>query len=242
MWENCLEKLERLKNLDRQFQTFGAEEHRYILNETLDEETIEIIEEDIDIPLPLELRRFYSEMGDGVAGPDYGLSRIYGLRGMRAREPYVDAETLHGKLGRYFLKENDLSGLVSIVAQGCGHELCLITTGEEAGKVVSFSGEGHITKTRYTLLEYYEIWLNDHLDKFETVRRLMCAGASYAEIDEEVKKNFDSYDAGDLISSIADAEKPVELFGTRYHKIYHGAKQFPWYEKVLREWQERNSQ
>ncbi|HLL99792.1 MAG TPA: hypothetical protein VK400_01950, partial [Pyrinomonadaceae bacterium] len=141
-----------------------------------------------------------------------------------------------------YLDENYLSGLVSVAAQGCGHEVCLVTSGEKAGQAVYISGDGYATETGRNLLEYYGEWLENQLDKFETVRRLMLAAASYEEIDEQVRENFDSYDAGDVISSIADAEKPVELFGTRHHKIYHGAVQLPWYEKVLRQWRESNLQ
>ena len=45
-----------------------------------------------------------------------------------------------------------------------------------------------------------------------------------------------------MIASIADVPKPVELFGDPQHgsRIVHGAIQTPWYEDVLREWQERN--
>ncbi|MDQ3800087.1 MAG: SMI1/KNR4 family protein [Acidobacteriota bacterium] len=240
MWENCLEKLERLKNLDKQFQVFGAEEHQYILNSPLPDEVIDEIAEEIEIPLPLELKRFYAEVGNGIAGPDYGLIDIYGLRGIRANAPYVDVEALKRKLGRKYLDEGNLSGLVSVVAQGCGHEICLITSGEKVGKVVYVSGDGYVSETDQNLVEYYEKWLDNQLDKFEAVEALMRAGRSYQEIDEEISEKFASYDAGDIISSIADAEKPVELFGTPHHKIYSGAKQFPWYEEVLREWQRRN--
>ncbi|HLM00005.1 MAG TPA: SMI1/KNR4 family protein, partial [Pyrinomonadaceae bacterium] len=207
MWEICLEKLEKLKNLDRQFQVFGAEEHQYILNSPLPDEVIEEIEEEIEIPLPLELKRFYAEAGNGIAGPDYGLTDIYGLRGIRANAPYVDVEALKRKLSRKYLDEGNLSGLVSVVAQGCGHEICLITSGEKAGKVVYVSGDGYVDETDRNLVEYYEKWLDDHLDKFETVEALMRAGRSYQEIDEAVSEKFASYDAGDIISSIADAEK-----------------------------------
>ena len=45
-----------------------------------------------------------------------------------------------------------------------------------------------------------------------------------------------------MIASIANVPKPVELFGDPQHgsRIVHGAIQTPWYEDVLREWQERN--
>jgi hypothetical protein len=240
MWEKCLEKLERLQSIDRQYQAFGAEEHLYMLYPCIPDEVIAEIEEEINIVLPLELRRFYVEVGNGVAGPDYGLSSIYGLRGIRADEPYVDVEILKQKSDRNYLLEEDLTGLVSVVAQGCGHEVCLITSGEKVGKVVYVSGDGYVTETDRNLIDVYQEWLDTELDKFETVETMMRAGASYDEIDEQINKKFSTYNAGDIISSIADVEKPSELFGTMHHKIYSGAEQFPWYEKVLREWQQRN--
>ena len=66
----------------------------------------------------------------------------------------------------------------------------------------------------------------------------MDSGASLAEINQAVRGKFESYDAEDIIVSIADVEKPAALFGNGGNRIYHGATQTPWYEKVLREWRE----
>ncbi|HEY0429912.1 MAG TPA: SMI1/KNR4 family protein [Pyrinomonadaceae bacterium] len=239
MWENCREKLERLKNLDRQCQAFGAEEHRYIVNSRLPDELISDFEEHRYFKIPLELRRFYMEVGNGIAGPGYGLSDIFQLGGFRPHMPYEDVENLKQRDGVDF-DISRLTGVIPIVPEGCGHQVCLIASGEKAGKIIYVSEDGYAQETSKNFAEYYTDWLDGELEKFELVEKMMRAGASYSEISDELQEKSDSLDAGDMIASIADAAKPAELFGTRYHKIYHGAVQFPWYEKILREWQEHN--
>ena len=73
------------------------------------------------------------------------------------------------------------------------------------------------------------------------VVRLMSSGATLETIDAQANERFKSYDAEDIIVSIADVEKPAHLFGTGGSRIYHGATQTPWYESVLRDWRKANN-
>ena len=167
------------------------------------------------------------------------------VTGYRPSEIYTDAATLRAMSGDDSSKSEDgyfevnkdyLTGLITIIDEGCGHETCLITTGPRAGEVVKVSLEGYVHETGKNLIETYEGWLDPELEKFETVRKMMIDGASLDEISRAFVEQFGSHDAGDIVVSVADVEKPVELFGTEYHRIYHGASQKPWYESVLREW------
>ena len=67
------EKLARLASLDRDCRAFGAEAHRYRLDGPLSEATIGSFEARHGVTLPEGHRRFLLEVGDGPAGPDYGL-------------------------------------------------------------------------------------------------------------------------------------------------------------------------
>jgi hypothetical protein len=251
MWEEILTRLERLARLDNQRQVFGAEHHYYALAFEVPEEYIAAVEHRLGVELPSELREFYLNFGNGTVGPYYGLRPIDELEGFRAGEPYGDAASLRAlalKEGRaedsdgYFTVErSDLAGLIAIIDEGCGHQVCLITNGSRVGEVVNVSIDGYVHETGRTLIQTYEAWVDRELGKFEMVERLMSSGASLDEINSEVREKFETYDAEDIIVSIANVEKPPELFGSGGSKIYHGATQTPWYEKVLREWRETNA-
>lgn len=239
MWEACLEKLARLRNLDRRYQAFGAENHGYVLKPCVSDERVESFESDNNFKLPDELRSFYTQVGNGVAGPEYGLTAMERLDGFHPHLPYKDIATLKQKYGGNVSRFN-LAGLVGIVEHGCGHLTCLVTAGEKVGKIVYVYDGGGAYETEQNFAEYYEAWLDKTIEQFEFIEKMMRDGAPYEEIKEKLLEKYDSYDAGDIISSIADTEKPVELFGTRFVKKYHGALQEPWYAQVLEDWRARN--
>ena len=250
MWEAVLQKLERLKSLDRQRQAFGAESHAYAFSPRLSASEVEALERDVGAALPEELRTFYTEVGGGGAGPFYGITFAEWLDGYRPGEPYPGVEALR-KLatkrgsppredGYFATPRGALSGLLSVIDEGCDHKVCVVATGPQAGEVVNVSAEGHVTETGKSFVEYYEAWLDSQLEQFEALEDLMRSGATYEQISKEMRDRFDVYEAGDMIISIADVPKPAHLFWNGGARIYHGATQFPWYESVLKEWQAKN--
>jgi SMI1 / KNR4 family (SUKH-1) len=67
------EKLAQLAEADPQREVFGADCHHYRLNPTVDAATLARAERAIGAPLPEEYRRFVTRVGDGGAGPYYGV-------------------------------------------------------------------------------------------------------------------------------------------------------------------------
>ncbi len=68
--------IQRLADLDRRDprrKVFGANEHGYKLRPTAPLSVIESFERQHGISLPLDYRSFITEIGDGGAGPFYGL-------------------------------------------------------------------------------------------------------------------------------------------------------------------------
>ena len=89
-------QLKRLRELDRSFRIFGSAEHRYELRPKLGRRCIKAIETKYDIELPNDYRDFLSEVGNGGAGPEYGLLPIteiekYKLGSLQTAFPYHDA-------------------------------------------------------------------------------------------------------------------------------------------------------
>jgi hypothetical protein len=67
------ENLRRLRDKDSSFAVFGAQAHQYRLGPALTESEVERIEERLGIELPIEYRLFVTQLGNGGAGPHYGL-------------------------------------------------------------------------------------------------------------------------------------------------------------------------
>lgn len=68
--------LESVRASGSSFGVFGEEAHRYELNPTLSEEELSEFETDRGIRLPDDYRQFLVRVGNGGAGPFYGLFRL----------------------------------------------------------------------------------------------------------------------------------------------------------------------
>lgn len=68
------DKFKKLIALDKEdFEIFGSDSHDYVVNPVLSEDEIHQFEMEHDIFLPEEYRAFLMQIGNGGAGPFYGL-------------------------------------------------------------------------------------------------------------------------------------------------------------------------
>ncbi|MCC5615948.1 SMI1/KNR4 family protein [Nostoc sp. CHAB 5836] len=72
-------KLTQLALLDATFEVFGSESHQYQFKRCLSNKDIQVFESRYNIRLPSEYRNFLLEIGNGGAGPGYGLSGLSGI-------------------------------------------------------------------------------------------------------------------------------------------------------------------
>ena len=70
------EDLAELRRRDPQFEVFGASDHRYTLNEPLSETQIARFEKRHAVTLPADYRQVLLEIGNGGAGPYYGVFKL----------------------------------------------------------------------------------------------------------------------------------------------------------------------
>lgn len=62
--------------MDAKYELFGASTHKYKLNPPVEASFVRIIEEKYGFTLPEDYFHFITEVGDGGAGPDYGIQSI----------------------------------------------------------------------------------------------------------------------------------------------------------------------
>jgi len=248
MWDEIRNKIRELHAVDRQLQAFGAHAHGYELRTRLRSSDIRKTEARIGVALPEALRQFYLDLGNGVAGPFYGLEPAEKLEAYRPNDPYPGVAALKeiaaaedglsaDHPGYFEVSHEALAGLLTVIHEGCGHETCLIVTGDHVGRIVHVSCDGYVEDTTDTLVDLYSRWLDRELERFAAVREMMLAGLSRVEIYDAMSTRYDDYDANDRIVSIADIPKPESLFGRGGRGRHHGAVQFPWYDRVLADWQ-----
>lgn len=71
-----IRKINTLRDLDKDFKTFGSSSHEYAFNEKLSEVELEHFEKKYDIILPDGYRLFLKLIGNGGAGPFYGINKL----------------------------------------------------------------------------------------------------------------------------------------------------------------------
>ena len=149
--------LSDLARLDVKREVFGASAHDYALREPLREADVVAFERQHSIALPADYRAFVTQLGDGGAGPFYG---VCALGAFEDDEPWTPGEFI-GHPGARFphkaawnapmevidaVNKGDhaaeaayhacgLDGIVPLATEGCGLFDVLVVTGPEAGHV-----------------------------------------------------------------------------------------------------------
>ena len=154
------EKLKKLIELDKDFSIFGSESHEYIINSKLTEEEIQNFEAKNQLTLPSEYREYLKNIGNGGAGPFYGLLELEdndnNLTDLSMEFPYTYDKPL--KLVEVYeamdemddeneeeqeqclneIYEKSVRGIIFLAHEGCGMYSVLVVKGEEYGNVWYF--------------------------------------------------------------------------------------------------------
>jgi len=179
-------KIVQAAKVDTNFQVFGASSHRYVLNPPVSEAEVQQFEEQYRIQLPACYRTFLTEVGNGGAGPFYGIYPLgkdinefcYDdsfdfLRNDCVLYPKMTDEYWDNLVNRLKDEEDDtpsetlagivFGGLLPIGHQGCTYYHVLVLNGNWEGKVVNVDYD--LQKPKFTFddnfLDWYERWLDE---------------------------------------------------------------------------------
>jgi len=158
------EKITLLRRLDKGYTVFGSQKHRYLINATVSVGSIREFEEKHRVTLPEGYTRFLTEIGNGGAGPFYGLEQIqdslccdldYKQKSdlLNPGQPFLHTESWNMIFEssvdeeedeyenerekfeeKYFDKEH-MNGVLAICNYGCAISLNLVVKGQEYGKM-----------------------------------------------------------------------------------------------------------
>lgn len=181
--KHILKLLEQARAKDPDFARFGAYSHQYKLAAPAGEEAIRKFEEQQGVRLPEEYRDFLMFIGNGGAGPYYGLYGLKALeddlsdsRGLRRcrslEEPVIYPKMSEEEWDRIVNPESrqkgekvyPYTGVLPIGTQGCTLMTGLMLTGPYRGQVVyydnDFCGPPFFVREK-GFLSWYERWLRE---------------------------------------------------------------------------------
>ena len=162
--ETIHQDLERLRAVRPRPQVFGAESHGFVLNSPLSAAAVETFEAKHRVRLPADYRRFLIEVGNGGAGPYYGIFKLGemddsfgfqrwsesdGFVGVLSRPfPHTEAwndltgepedegdEEAFEEFDKQYWSSERVNGAIPICHEGCAIRDWLVVSGPEAGHI-----------------------------------------------------------------------------------------------------------
>jgi SMI1 / KNR4 family (SUKH-1) len=142
-------RLDFLRRADPGFARFGSAAHRYLLNQPLTPSEVAAFESQYGVSLPEDYRSFLLEVGDGGAGPFYGVFRLDRsdlparcdddlLPGFLAGEfphaqPWNDVGESGPESEEEYCDPAHIRGSLNLTHQGCGYMVRLVLNGPQRG-------------------------------------------------------------------------------------------------------------
>jgi hypothetical protein len=193
MLSDIINKIQRLRIADPNFKIFGAFKHQYKCNPVLTLEEVKQFEDKYQINLPEGYRLFLTQIGNGGAGPYYGLESIEGgmLQDLDSRDkndlvdpskefPLSEAWNMDYMNEKEFTEEDEMeyydkkysNGLIRVSNFGCGISINLVVNGNQYGNIwtddrvngIGIYPENYFGNTeKIDFLTWYELWLDKSL-------------------------------------------------------------------------------
>jgi hypothetical protein len=205
----------RLRMTDEKRRVFGSAHHGYIVRPVLSESKLAAFEHANDIRLPADYRQFLAEIGNGGAGPFYGLEPL-GTFGRDLYEPFpfVTATDLMSddELKQVLERNNSPPGVLEFCHHGCAIYSYLVVNGPTYGTI--WVGREDFYPTGLTFGMWYRRWLERALRALENERLVprLRVGMSMTEVLEEVSGEWSIRPAvGHLVRFLEAPDVPVQL-------------------------------
>ncbi|GAD85883.1 SMI1/KNR4 family protein [Nocardia asteroides] len=179
MWDRAeiLERLAFLARADSGFTRFGSASHRYRLNQPIAQSEVTAFETRHGVTLPEDYRSFILEVGDGGAGPCYGIFRLDRpdldddrredlMPGFLAEAfPHTQSwnERSDGtpEAEEEYFDRAHIRGSLNMSHQGCGYMVRLVLTGPQRGTLWEDGrcSDAGVTPFAVGFADWYLRWL-----------------------------------------------------------------------------------
>lgn len=180
--------LDQLRATDTGFRVFGSNQHHYQLGSTLSESKLAAFESTNRVRLPDDYRRFLAVIGNGGAGPFYGLEPLGTFsRDLSRAFPFIAAtDTLSDVELDHLPDRDEYPGILEFCHQGCSIYAYLIVNGPAYGTI--WNGREDFYPTGLTFGVWYRRWLERALLALDNARLIsrLRIGMSRADVLTEV--------------------------------------------------------
>ena len=163
------EQLQRLQQENKNLRVFGADSHQYKLGPTLAEAKLQSFARKNQIKLPEDYRLFLKEIGNGGAGPFYGLEPLEKAAQYRdlskpfpftkATDSYSDEELEQRG------DKDEYPGVLEFCHQGCAIYCYLVLNGSAYGTI--WAGRENLYPMKFSFGRWYRRWVEKALRTLE---------------------------------------------------------------------------
>ncbi|WP_439621995.1 SMI1/KNR4 family protein [Gemmata sp.] len=189
--------LRQLREADTTFRVFGSRAHRYDLGPPLAERELAAFEAANGVRLPGDYRRFLSEVGNGGAGPDYGLEPLGTFdRDLSRPFPFVVVtDNLTSEEMCRWPYRAEYPGILEFCHQGCAIYYYLVVNGPTYGTI--WEGRETFYPTGLTFGVWYRRWLERALTALHNERLVprLRVGMTRADVLAEVGGEWEARQA-----------------------------------------------
>ena len=186
-------KLVQLKQKDKDFSVSGSKNHKYNVNEKISRKKLMEWERANQVRLPEHFALFLTEVGNGGAGPYYGIYELDEAVSFSALEALTSKCVLYPNMPNeewnlltvplvrvkdYSYDETDaayekvMGGMLCIGTQGCEYNMYIVIEGEHKGKVVYtadfYKDSPFFFVYESNFLDWYERWLDENILGYNT--------------------------------------------------------------------------
>ena len=162
------ELVKRLKAADRTYRVFGSTRHRYSFGPALPPAQMEAFESTHGVNLPLDYRCFLTTVGNGGAGPYYGLEPLETFdRDLSRPFPFTQAAVPLTALSEKS-RSDEFPGILEFCHQGCDYYSYLVVTGAAYGTI--WDGcpqDDDFRPTGLSFADWYQRWAERALRSLE---------------------------------------------------------------------------
>lgn len=181
--------IRQLKSADVNHRVFGSKKHQYRLGPVLSESDVSDFERRHGVALPDDYRQFLTEVGNGGAGPMYGIFPLKAddYRDLAKPFPFTVATVdMPEEVTERFGYWEDYPGILEICDVGSGISVFLVVNGPTYGTV--WDGWTEFHPKRQTFGVWYRQWAEQALRSLanEALVPRLRVGMSKADVLAEV--------------------------------------------------------
>jgi hypothetical protein len=182
------ELVHRLRNVDSGFRVFGSKQHKYQLGRKLSEVKLSAFESAERVKLSEDYRCFLATVGNGGAGPLYGLEPL-GNFGRDLSRPFPltkPSEQFAEEELQQLPDRDEYPGVLEFCHHGCGTFAYLVVCGPTYGTI--WVGREDFFPTKMSFGAWYLHWMERVLRTLENERLVprLRVGMSKADVFAEV--------------------------------------------------------